>query len=74
MGHNYGFEQLALTVANLDRERLIHKIKNYHGSIVLDFTDDYLYSASLERLRHILMSALLLKHKKHTRKIFAATA
>lgn len=52
------FEQAITSIASLGREELKKRIKNFHGSFKLDFTDDYLNSLSVDRLRHILLAAL----------------
>jgi len=53
------FERSATSIAALSRTQLKRRIKNFRGRFKLDFTDDYLDAVSLERLRHILMAALL---------------
>jgi hypothetical protein len=53
------FEHSATSIAVLSRAQLKRRIKNFRGRFKLDFTDDYLDTISLDRLRHILMAALL---------------
>jgi hypothetical protein len=53
------FEQLATSIAALGRDELKKRIKTFHGRFKLDFSDDYLDSLSLDRLRHILLAALI---------------
>lgn len=53
------FEQTATSIAALGREELKRRIKNFKGRFKFDFTEDYLNSISVERLRHILLSALI---------------
>jgi hypothetical protein len=53
------FERRATSVAALGRDELKRRIKNFRGSFRLDFTDDYLDAISVERLRHILLAALI---------------
>jgi hypothetical protein len=53
------FEQTMTSVAALGRTELKHHIKNFRGRFKLDFTDDYLDTISLDRLRHILLAALI---------------
>lgn len=43
----------------LGRSELKRKIKNFRGRFKLDFTDDYLDKIDIDRLRHILVAALL---------------
>ena len=49
----------ATAVAGLDRSELTSRIKNFRGRFKLDFTEDYLNKLSVDRLRHILLAALL---------------
>ena len=53
------FEQAATSVATLQGPELKQKIKNFRGRFKLDFTDDYLDRISIDRLRHILLAALI---------------
>jgi hypothetical protein len=53
------FEQTVTSVATLGRRELKNHIKNFRGRFKLDFTDDYLDAISLDRLRHILLAALI---------------
>lgn len=64
--HSYGyFERKAVSIATLDRDELKRQIKNFHGSFKLDFTDDFLDAVSLDRLRHILLAALITGRSPH---------
>lgn len=53
------FEQVSTSIAVLGRSELKTKIKNFRGRFKLDFTDDYLDKIDIDRLRHILVAALL---------------
>lgn len=53
------FEQMAATLAELSREDLKVRIRNFRGRFKLDFSDDYLETLSLDRLRHLLLAALI---------------
>ena len=53
------FEKAATSIATLGRSELKRQIKNFRGRFKLDFTDAYLDAASVDRLRHILLAALL---------------
>ncbi len=59
------FERAATSIATLPRPELKKRIKNFRGSFKLDFTDDYLDRISLDRLRHILLAALLNAKSRH---------
>jgi len=52
-------EQVATSIAALGKEELKRRIKTFKGRFRLDFTDDYLNSLSVDRLRHILLAALI---------------
>jgi hypothetical protein len=53
------FEQTATSIASLDRDELKRRIRNFRGRFRLDFTEDYLNNLSVDRLRHILLAALI---------------
>jgi len=53
------FEQTATSIASLGRDELKRRIKNFRGRFKLDFTEDYLNNLSVDRLRHILLAALI---------------
>jgi hypothetical protein len=53
------FEQIAASLAVLGRDDLKQRIKGFRGRFKLDFSDDYLDTISLDRLRHILLAALI---------------
>jgi hypothetical protein len=55
---------LPAKVADMDRPQLIETLRSLHCDFCLDFTDDFLQSASMERLRHIVLAAAL-----HTRNV-----
>jgi hypothetical protein len=59
------FEHTASSIGTLGREELKKRIKGFRGGFRLDFTDDYLDHASVERLRHILMAALITARTRH---------
>jgi hypothetical protein len=52
-------EQVAASLADLGRDDLKQRIKNFRGRFKLDFSDDYLDALSLDRLRHLLLAALI---------------
>ncbi len=53
------FEQTATSISSLNREELKRRIKNIKGRFRLDFTDDYLENLPVDRLRHVLLAALI---------------
>ena len=53
------FEQTATTIASLGRNELKRRIRGFRGRFRLDFSDDYLNRLTVDRLRHILLAALI---------------
>jgi hypothetical protein len=53
------FEQTATSLAALGRNELKRRIKGFRGRFKLDFGEDYLNKMSVDRLRHILLAALI---------------
>ena len=53
------FEREASSIAALGRHELEKRIKNFRGRFKLDFTKDYLNRLSTDRLRHILLAAVM---------------
>ncbi|HUS46808.1 MAG TPA: hypothetical protein VM098_01720 [Phycisphaerae bacterium] len=54
-----GAEELAVSISNMRRAELIRLLRGMHCSFDLDFTDEFLKSVGLSRLRHILLAAAL---------------
>jgi len=59
MGSREYFEQTATSIAALGRTELERRIRNFRGRFKLDFSEDYLNNLSVDRLRHILLAALI---------------
>jgi len=57
-------EKTATSIASLNKDQLKTRIKNFHGLPRLDFTETFLDKQSVDRLRHILLAALLNSHKR----------
>jgi len=53
------FEQATTSIASLGKTEIKKRIKNFKGRFRLDFTDTYLENLSVDRLRHILLAALI---------------
>jgi hypothetical protein len=51
------WEELAKAVAEMDRDDLIAMLGRMRCVFPLDFTEEFLRSVSLEKLRHIVLSA-----------------
>lgn len=52
-------DSLVTQLAEMDRSRLVAFLRSLHCSFPIDFTDDYLNSVSIDRLRHIALAACL---------------
>jgi hypothetical protein len=50
---------MATSIAALGRDELKKRIRNFRGRFKLDFSDEYLDRLSIDRLRHILLAALI---------------
>lgn len=59
MSSNKYFEQTASSISSLGRDELKKHIRNFKGRFTLDFSEDYLDSTSVDRLRNILLAALI---------------
>jgi len=57
-------ERLASSISSLGRSEVEKRLKNFKGSFRLDFTDEYLGSLTIDRLRHMLFAAITAKFKK----------
>ena len=53
------FEQTATSLTALGTGELKKRIRNFRGRFKLDFNEDYLNSLTPDRLRHILLAALI---------------
>ena len=52
-------ECLCGKVSEMNRSEVTDCILHYQGRVKLDFTSDYLEELSLDKLRHILLAAML---------------
>jgi hypothetical protein len=57
--HAEQVEELIGLIATYDRDALLRQFANYRATFPLDFTDDFLHSATTERLRHIFVAICL---------------
>lgn len=65
MAPEWSFEQATTTIARMKKSELKKRIQSFKGRFQLDFTDDYLNDASADRLRHILLAAMINTHMRH---------
>ena len=59
MASKEDFNQAAGSIAALGRDELKKRIQNFRGRFKFDFTDKYLDELSVDRLRHMLLAALI---------------
>ncbi len=59
MLHADQVEELICLVSALDRNALVNQFQNYRASFPVDFTDEFLNSQSIDRLRHIFLAVCL---------------
>ena len=52
-------EELICLVAAMDRPEVVRHIHDYRASFPLDFTDEFLATVPLDRLRHIFLALCL---------------
>jgi hypothetical protein len=52
-------QALAREIAAMDREMVLDELRNFRGSVTLDFTEEFFSTHSLDQLRHILLAARL---------------
>lgn len=62
MLRNEQVDELVSVIAVMDRPALIDQFRSYPARFPIDLTDEFLRSASVERLRHIFL-ALCLQHQ-----------
>ena len=58
-------EQSATTVVGMGKSELKKRIRTFNGRFRLDFSDDYLNGVNVDRLRHILMAAMINAKVRH---------
>lgn len=63
MSPNKPLEQLAVEINHFDRNRCINELCHFDG-LQLDFTPEFLGQMSVEKLRHVLMAALITASKR----------
>jgi len=52
-------EELICLVSAMDRPTLVRQFHQYRASFPLDFTDEFLDTAPMDRLRHIFIAVCL---------------
>ncbi len=52
-------EEIVARLCRMDRAAMMRELRQFRARFTLDFTDDFLEGLSTERVRHILLAALL---------------
>jgi hypothetical protein len=52
-------EGLILAIAEMDRQHLVEMLRSMQCGFSIDFSDEFLASMSLERLRHVTLAAAM---------------
>ena len=55
------FEKVSASICSMSKSQLQKKIRGFRGNFKLDFTDAYLKGCSEDKLRHILLAAVMTK-------------
>ena len=64
MSSELSFEKMCSKVASMGKREVIRRLLSFDGMKV-DFTADYLEKLSTDRLRHILLAAVVTVKRKH---------
>ena len=64
MHSEFSFEQSCLAIVAMDKEEVIMQLLSFQGPLKLDFTQEYLESLAVDRLRHILLAAMVTANRK----------
>jgi hypothetical protein len=52
-------EEMVEKIQSMDRDGLVKMLRGVHCGFAIDFTDEFLSSVSIERLRHICLAVSL---------------
>ena len=58
------FETVCVAIAGMSKTEVKRRILHFDGPVRLDFSEDYLNGLDLEKLRHILLAAMITAHRK----------
>lgn len=64
MTPDISFEQYCAYVTSLNKDELIDRLLHFDGPIKLDFTEVYLSTLDIDKLRHILLAAVITVERK----------
>ena len=60
------FEEMSSSIGSLSKPEIKRRLVTLKGRLDLDFTDSYLESIGLDKLRHILFAAMVTVAEKHS--------
>ena len=66
MASTNSFEEMSSSISSLSKPEVKRHLVNLKGRLNLDFTDSYLESIGLDKLRHILFAAMVTVAEKHS--------
>jgi hypothetical protein len=55
------FEKVSAAIVSMNKVQLESRIKGFRGNFKLDFSDAYLKGCNEDKLRHILLAAVMTK-------------
>ena len=58
------FESVCIEVTKLNKAQVIDRILHFDGPVPLDFTEEFLDRLDLDKLRHILLAAIVTAQRK----------
>lgn len=64
MSPDISFEQTCSYIMMLNKSELKERLLHFEGPLKLDFTDGYLQAMPIDRLRHILLAAMVTVERK----------
>ncbi len=67
MSPDISFEQACSYIMTLSKDELKDRLLHFEGPIKLDFTDEYLGTLAVDRLRHILLAAMVTVERKRAK-------
>lgn len=67
MSPDISFEQACSYIMSLSKNELKDRLLHFEGPIKLDFTSEYLTGLTIDRLRHILLAAMITVEQKRVK-------
>ncbi len=64
MSADFYFEKMCSRITAMSKQQIIRRLLHFNGPIKLDFSRDYLEKLSADRLRHILLAAVVTVERK----------